>query len=119
MTVCDGLYKNGRSTATFVVQHEKTTRELPKQKKHFQSVTVPDQPIDQSSYRGELGGILAALTYTNKMCREAQTEGTCTLACDIKGALAASFGWKTPNPNWKSFDIVSMIRYQLRNSAIT
>jgi hypothetical protein len=80
---------------------------------------VPGQPIDQSSYRGELGGILAALTYTNKICREAQTEGTCTLACDNEGALAASFGWKTPNPNWKGFGIVSMIRYQLRNSAIT
>ena len=118
ITVCDGSYKNGRSTATFVVQHEKTTREIAKKKKHFQSVTVPGLPSDQSSYRGELGGILAALTYTNKICRETQAEGICTLACDNEGALAASFGWKTPNPNWKSFDIVSMIRYQLRNSAI-
>ena len=117
-TVCDGSFKNGRSTATFVVQHEKTTREISNQLCHYQSVNIPGHPIDQSSYRGELGGILAALTYTNELCVTTQTTGTCTLSCDNKGALDASFGWKTPNPNWKCFDIVSMIRCQLRNSPI-
>jgi hypothetical protein len=61
---------------------------------------------------------LAALKYTNTLCTKTQTVGSCTLSCDNKGALAASFGWKTPNPNWKCFDIVSMIRLQLRNAPI-
>ena len=116
--VCDGSYKEGRSTATFVVQHEKMTRVEARDKLHYQSVTIPGHPIDQSSYRGELGGILASIAYTNEICQRERTEGTCTLACDNKGALSASFGWKTPNPNWKCFDIVSMIRSQLRASTI-
>ena len=116
--VCDGSYKQGRSTATFVVQHEKMSQEEARQKRHHQSVTVPGHPIDQSSYRGELGGILSTIAYTNELCKRTGTEGTCTLACDNIGALSASFGWKTPNPNWKSFDIVSMIRHQLRISSI-
>ena len=76
-------------------------------------------PKEQSSYRGELGGILPGIVYTNRKCKENSiTCGKVVFGCDSKGALAASFGWKTPNPNWVCFDLVSMIRYHLRSSNI-
>ena len=74
-------------------------------------------PKEQSSYRGELGGILPGIVYTNRKCKENSiTCGKVVFGCDSKGALAASFGWKTPNPNWVCFDLVSMIRCHLRES---
>jgi hypothetical protein len=118
LVVGDGSYKNGRSSAAIVVQHQRT-RNIDTGKKNTQSVTVPGHAKEQSSYRGELGGILTAIVYTNKKCKENNiTEGKCIMGCDNKGALAASFGWKTPNPNWVCFDIVSMIRYHIRDSPI-
>jgi hypothetical protein len=80
---------------------------------------VPGHPEEQSSYRGELGGILAGIVFANKVCNENNIkEGKCIMGCDNKGALSASFGWKTPNPNWVCFDLVGMIRYHLRLSPI-
>ena len=67
--VCDGSYKQGQLGATFVVQHEHMTRANAREKRHFQSVTIPDHPIDQSSYRGELGGILAATIHERDMSK--------------------------------------------------
>ena len=118
LVVGDGSYKDGRSSAAIVVQHQRS-KNIDPRKKNTQSVTVPGHAKEQSSYRGELGGILAAIVYTNKKCKQNNiTEGKCTLGCDNKGALSASFGWKTPNPNWVCFDLVSMIRYHLRDSNI-
>ena len=118
LLVADGSYKNGRSSAAIVAQHQRT-ESIDQNCRNTQTVTVPGHPSEQSSYRGELGGILAGIVYTNKKCEENNiTEGKCIFGCDNKGALAASFGWKTPNPNWVCFDIVSMIRYHLRSSNI-
>ena len=118
LVVGDGSYKDGRSSAAIVVQHQRS-KNIDSRKRNTQSVTVPGHAKEQSSYRGELGGILTAIVYTNKQCKENNiTEGKCIMGCDNKGALAASFGWKTPNPNWVCFDIVSMIRYHLRDSTI-
>jgi hypothetical protein len=75
---------------------------------------------EQSSYRGELGGILAGIVYANTVCKSNNiTEGKCIMGCDNMGALSASFGWRTPNPNWICFDLVGMIRYHnIRSSPI-
>ena len=106
----DGSYKNNRSSSAFRVIHTEI----------LGSNTVPGSKEDQSSYRGELAGILASILYTNKVCqRKGIHQGKCTMYCDNKGALQASFGWKTPNSRWSSFDLVSLIRFHLANSPIT
>ena len=107
--VSDGSYKNGRSSSAFRVVHTDI----------LGSNTVPGNKTDQSSYRGELAGILAGIMYTNRICRrKGVTSGTCTYHCDNKGALQAAFGWKQPNPRWSCYDIVCLIRYHLHNSPI-
>jgi hypothetical protein len=108
--VSDGSYKHNRTTSAFVVLPNKIING---------SNTIPGEPDDQSSYRGELGGILASIVYTNSVCKKHNiTAGKCKMYCDNKGALSASFGWKTPNPRWSCYDIVSLIRLQLAISPI-
>ena len=82
---------------------------------------VPGHRDEQSSYRGELGGILSGLAYANKIFQQSgTTSGEHVFGCDKKGALDTSFGWKTPNPNWTCFDLlVSEIWHQLRLSPVT
>ena len=82
--------------------------------------TIPGEPKDQSLYRGELGGILASICYTNQISENQHnvTEGECTMYCDNKGVLYAAFGWKDLNPQWASYDLVCLIRY-LSKSKIT
>mmetsp|Transcript_13808 Transcript_13808/g.26009 ORF Transcript_13808/g.26009 Transcript_13808/m.26009 type:complete len:103 (-) Transcript_13808:70-378(-) len=73
---------------------------------------------EQNSYRGELAGILAAITYINSICHRYRiTEGRCTMCCDYQGALKASFGVKQPTHQWASYDLVCSIRRQLQCSA--
>jgi hypothetical protein len=118
LIVGDGSYKAGRSSAAIVVQHQRTNN-IDDAKKNTQTVTVPGHAKEQSSYRGELGGILAGVVFANKVCEDNNiTEGKCTMGCDNMGALSASFGWRTPNPNWVCFDLVGMIRYHIRKSPI-
>lgn len=80
---------------------------------------VPCSVSDSNSYRGELAGLLGAITLVNTLCHQHNiTGGLCTIYCDNKGALAASFGSKRPVPRWSSYDLVSMIHYQLQLSPI-
>ena len=109
--VSDGSSKDGRSTSAFVVLPSKIING---------SNTVPGEPKDQHSYRGELAGILASICYTNKICENHRVRnGACTMYCDNKGALCAAFGWKEPNPRWSSYDLVCLIRFHLARSPIT
>ena len=118
LLVGDGSYKDGRSSAAVVFQHKKT--ETPKKDAtNYISTTVPGPRKDQSSYRGELGSILSGIATTNLILNKYNiTKGSCTFACDNKGALAAAFGWKTPTPDWTCFDLLSLIRQQLAQSPI-
>ena len=116
---CDDSYKKGESTACFVIQHDKMKEEEAEDQSHFKAITVPGSCNDQNSYRGGLGGILGTIAYTNEICKKYNiTQGKYTMTCDNKGALEVIFGWKSPNPTWKSYDIVSMIRAQLKLSRI-
>jgi hypothetical protein len=75
---------------------------------------------DIHSYRAELMGILAAIEYTNTLCIQlGVSTGSCTIYCDNKGDLQASFGHKRPTPRWSSFDVVRRIRQELSTSPIT
>ena len=116
--IADGSYKLGRSSAAVVIQHEHMNQ-CPDDPTHVISTTVPGHPKDQSSYRGELGGILLGIVFTNRIAKKYNiTKGICTFGSDNKGALAASFGWKSPTPDWSCFDIVALIRYHLKHSPI-
>ena len=78
LIVGDGSYKAGRSSAAIVVQHQRTEN-LDESKKNTQMVTVPGHPQEQSSYRGELGGILAGIVFANKACEAHNIkDGKCT-----------------------------------------
>ena len=118
MIVGDGYCKDGRSAAAFVIQQHHQ-REPKQEIRNHHALTVPGEPEDQSSYRGELGSILAGIVYTNEILKEQDiTSGKCFFLCDSKGALDASFGWRTPNSTWTCYDIVSMIRFHIRQSNI-
>jgi hypothetical protein len=109
--VSDGSYASGRSSLAF-----NTLTDTP----ITGSNSFPGDPRDQSSYRGELGGILPAIIVTNHLCKKYNiSKGHCTMGCDYKGALSSTFGWRRPSPRWACYDIVSMIRYHMHNSLIT
>jgi len=126
--VSDGSYKGGHSTAGFImvgsnvianrgadVQMDNRTIV------HGQMMLPASNNKKHSSYRGELGGILATVVFTNKVCSRVHniTTGKCEIVLDNKGAIAAAFGWKRPNPRWSCYDIVSIKRYHIKNSPIT
>ena len=95
--VSDGSYKDGRSAAAIVFQHNKT-KDIPGNSSNHVTVIVPGPSKEQSSYRGELGGIQAGIAITNSLFKKYNiTKGQCRFACDNKGAIAASFGWNRPH----------------------
>ena len=76
--------------------------------------------MEQSLYRVELGGILAAVVFANNTIRTHQmNNNTCTLICDKKGVLASAFGYRHINLRWKCYDLLCMIRFHITNSLIT
>ena len=110
ITVSDSSYKSHRSSAAFTTAPEKAIQG---------SLTIPGNKNDQSSYRAELGGILASIVYTNKIATKYNiTQGTCTMICDNKGALDSSFGFKQINPRWQCYDLLCMIRFHIANSPV-
>jgi len=121
--VSDGSYKKGHSTAGFVTVGKvmATRNEIQLNSRIHGQITLPStNKKDHSSYRGELGGILAAVMYTNKVCNKHKVSaGTCEIGSDSKGVIAAAFGWKRLNLRWLCYDIVSMIRYNIKHSPIT
>jgi hypothetical protein len=109
--VSDGSFKNNRSSAAFTTVPGKAIRGV---------LTIPGNESEQSSYRSELGGILASIVYANQICAKYNiTEGQCTMICDNKGALASSFGNRQLNPRWTCYDILCMIRFHLESSPLT
>jgi len=75
------------------VEHDLTTQTLNEygiSNNIHDQVTIPDNKDEQSSYRGELSGILSGIFFTNELCRKKNvTSGKCTLGCDNTGALLA------------------------------
>jgi len=94
--VSDGSYARGQSSAAFVTQHTQTQtplREVDQKGYIHGQVTAPGHKDEQNLYRGELGGILASVVYTNDVCKRHDiTTGKCIMGCDNTGALSAIFG---------------------------
>lgn len=108
----DGSYKEGQSTAAFgtvgfvrnVVQG---------------TVRVPGRKEDQSSYRGEVGGILANLTHINRWCQEYHiTQGAVTIGCDSEAALWNVFNDQLISTKTASRDLIQACRFQIDNSPL-
>lgn len=118
----DGSYANGRSSFAWVAQpphFEIPLADIDFSSFWWNSNVVQGPAEEQHSYRAELGGILDAIVQTNAVCETARiAQGSCTLYCDSKGALAASFGSKQPTPRWASFDLVYSIKRALATSPI-
>lgn len=90
--VSDGSYKKGRSSSAVTT--------IPRKNIQIAN-TIPGNKSNQSSYRGELGGILASIVYANKIANEKKIKGKATMICDNKGALNAAFGWRQINARWQ------------------
>lgn len=122
MIYTDGSFANGISTYAWAAQPPHFTspmRDVDFDSFKWHSDYVFGHTDEQHSYRAELGGILAAIEYTNTLCCQANiTTGVTTLICDNKGALMASFGKKRPTPRWTAYDLVRQIRVALASSPI-
>jgi hypothetical protein len=108
--VCDGSYKYGRSSSAFI----------PITKNTFLGTNiVPGRTEDQSAYRGELGGILGCIISTKIICKRFEVhKGKVTIGCDCESAIAACEGDRSVSCRWKCYDIVSRIKYELKDSEI-
>ena len=108
--VCDGSYKKGRSTSAFRSIGPSIIRG---------TNVVPGRNEDQSSYRGELGGMLGAIICSNELMRHNNiTDGSITLGCDNEGAIKAIDMTKEYNSQWNSYDILFQIRKELKRSPV-
>lgn len=118
----DGSYENGRSSFAWAAQppvFDTSITAVDFSSFWWNADLVHGDSDEQNSYRAELGGILDAILHTNALCRDENiSQGSCTIFCDSKGALAASFGSRQPTPNWASFDLVHSIKQALDVSPI-
>lgn len=121
--ISDGSYDKGAMTYAFMAQPRKF--EVSLETLDFSTIISGSgygygEHFDSNSYRAELTGILESIKFTNNLCHAHNiTHGSCTLYCDNKGALIASFGHKRPTPRWSSYDLVWRIRHALRESTIS
>ena len=107
--VCDGSTKTGKSTSAFV-SIGSTIRG---------TNVVPGRSEDQSSYRGELGGMLGAIICANELLQYNKvTSGLITLGCDNEGAIKAISPDREYNSQWNSYDLLFQIRKELKNSPV-
>jgi hypothetical protein len=74
---------------------------------------------DQSSYRRELAGILAALSVINTLANYYQLTGSIILHCDSEIAIAKAFTENyTPTLHEASLDLLKAIHLERRHSCI-
>ena len=112
--ICDGSLKEEFGTsAGFPL-------EIPEENKYRVYNRIPGDATNQSSYRSELCGILAQILMILAITRlQGIHKGTVTMGCDNEPALWAAFGSQPPTAGDSSFDLINVIRYQLKQSQIT
>ncbi len=115
ITVSDGSYKRPHGTAAFIIEGYTSENRI------VGKVITPGNAEDQSPYKSELAGILAALIITNIICEHHEIkEGGIELACDGLSALHKAF-LSQPyasifDPN---YDLISAIHREHENSPLT
>jgi hypothetical protein len=121
--ISDGSYAKDVMTFAYISQpihHNTSLTNIDLDTLLYGSGHVTGDRLDSSSYRSELAGILAAITFTNGVCSQYKiTQGACTIYCDNKGALSAAFGYKRPTPRWTSYDLVRQLRKAIKSAPIT
>jgi hypothetical protein len=73
---------------------------------------IPGQPIDQSAYRSELGGVYGIMLTCQLLCKVYHvTQGSIEVACDGLSAGQESLVYDSPpNPSRDHFDMIEAIR---------
>lgn len=108
--VCDGSFRNGVTSSAFVTISPVIVRG---------GNVVPGSRECQTSYRGELGGLLGAVRLTKQLCKKWNVRhGGVTIGCDCKGALTAICTDRRINSRWNSYDLISSIVSEIRDTAI-
>lgn len=108
--VCDGSFLKGTASSAFVTisAHEICGGNI-----------LPGSSKYQSAYRRELGGLLGAIVFTKYICNQWHiSAGKVTIGCDCKGALAVLRKNGPINSQWDSYDLVSRISRELRETNI-
>jgi hypothetical protein len=104
--ISDGSYKNGRCTSAVLIEGPN--------KSHGRILAVnrvPGHPLIQSSYRGELGGILCLLTLVRGIISLHQIKnGRIRLGLDGEQAMKEASGKSPLVSSQQSFDLLTIIR---------
>jgi hypothetical protein len=81
-------------------------------------VITPGQDNEQSSYRSELSGILAALTFINTLATFHKISVPLTLRCDCETGVEKSFSRKTPTLQDNCYDLLAAIHDEVQHTLI-
>jgi hypothetical protein len=81
-------------------------------------VITPGQDDEQSSYRSELSGILAALTFINTLATFHKISVPLTLRCDCETGVEKSFSRKTPTLQDNCYDLLAAIHDEVQHTLI-
>jgi hypothetical protein len=104
--ISDGSYKNGRCTSAALIEGPS--------KSHGRVLAVnrvPGHSLSQTSYRGELGGILSLLTLVRGIITLHQiTNGQIRLGLDGEQAMKEAAGKSPLVSSQQSFDLLTIIR---------
>ena len=112
--VSDGSFKNGRGTASWIVQAADSEGEV------CGVCLTPSQESDQSSYHSELAGLFGLVTIIMVICDFHQVHKGCIqIACDGLSALCnATSSSDVMNPWHPQFDLVLAIHRAIYHSGL-
>jgi hypothetical protein len=82
-------------------------------------IITPGDCSDQSAYRSELAGILAAMTVINALTSFHRVSGTITVHCDCETGIEKAFShFRNTNLHDASHDLLKAIHHEISNSQI-
>ena len=111
---CDGSVKDALGTAAAIFMDVKEEEEYKVRNR------TPGSDEEIHSYRSELCGILPNIIMINSIAKAHDIqEGTVTVGCDNESALWTALGDGDVSTSDPSFDLIKIIRHQIRESPIT
>jgi hypothetical protein len=118
IAVSDGSYKDGRGTAAFILEISDNFDE----KGRIVGVnSIPGEKEDQSSYRGEIGGVSGIVETVDITCsRHSITSGAVKFGLDGEQAMKHIFGsWPLMHPKQADYDLLKDLWQKIKQSPIT